>query len=309
LTVIKPILVVGEALTDVVISDGHSREHPGGSPMNVSFGLGRLTVPVVFATRLGADDRGRAIEHHLRGAGVEIEPGLVEGRTTSSATVTLDSSGAADYDFDVEWSLDAGDLDLQRFDHVHFGSIGAFLEPGAATVREILASITGSASISYDPNIRPQFLHDHAEAVAATERHVASSDIVKASDEDIAWLYPGSDLREIATRWLESGPSLVIVTSGSGGSIVVTRADTFEIPSRTVEVADTIGAGDSFMAGLVDGLATHGMLGAANRPALRQIDLAMIAEIVERATLCASITVSRFGANPPHLADLAAAQS
>ena len=304
----KPVLVVGEALTDVVVTGGHSREHPGGSPMNVSFGLGRLAVPVVFGTRLGADDRGRAIERHLRGAGVDIEPGLLEAQATSSATVTLDPSGAASYDFDVEWSLDVGDLDLRRFDHVHFGSIGAFLEPGATTVRDILAAVAGSASISFDPNIRPQFLHDHTEAVTAAERHVAASDIVKASDEDIEWLYPGSGLREIATRWLESGPSLVIVTSGSGGSIVVTRSGQFSVPSRTVQVADTIGAGDSFMAGLIDGLATDGFLGASNREALRRIDLATMTGIVERATLCASITVSRFGANPPTLTDLAVAR-
>ncbi|MBG6053872.1 fructokinase [Salinibacterium sp. CAN_S4] len=305
---IKPVLVVGEALTDVVVSDGHSREHPGGSPMNVSFGLGRLDVPVVFASRLGADDRGRAIERHLRDAGVELEPGLLEGQSTSSATVTLDSSGAAEYDFDVEWSLDVAGLDPQRFDHVHFGSIGAFLEPGAATVRHILAKATESASISFDPNIRPQFLHDHAAAVEATERHLAVSDVVKASDEDVEWLYPGSDLRDAAARWLESGPSLVIITKGSGGSIVVTRSDSFDVPSLTVTVADTIGAGDSFMAGLIDGLASRNLLGASRRAELSRIDRATMTEIVERATLCASITVSRFGANPPTLADLAVAR-
>jgi fructokinase len=307
--VIKQILVVGEALTDVVVSDGHSREHPGGSPMNVSFGLGRLDVSVVFASRLGADDRGRAIERHLGEAGVELEPGLLQGQSTSSATVTLDSSGAAEYDFDVEWSLDLGGLDPERFDHVHFGSIGAFLEPGAATVRQVLSEATGSASISFDPNIRPQFLQDHAAAVETTERHIAASDVVKASDEDVEWLYPGANLREMASRWLASGPSLVIVTKGSGGSIVVTRSDSFDVPSRSVPVADTIGAGDSFMAGLIEGLARRNLLGASHRVALGAIDRETITEIVERATLCASITVSRFGANPPTLADLAAARA
>ncbi len=302
-----PVLVVGEALTDVVVAEGQSREHPGGSPMNVSFGLGRLTVPVLFGTRLGSDDRGRAIERHLREAGVDIAPALLDGQSTSSATVTLDASGVASYRFDVQWSLELGELDLSGFEHVHFGSISAFLEPGATTVQEILERVAHTASISYDPNIRPQFLPDHDAAVASVESHVAGSDIVKASDEDVEWLYPGADLRAVASRWLDSGPALVVITNGSKGSIVATRAGVFHVPSRVVEVADTIGAGDSFMAGLIDGLRTHGLLGADHRAALGEIDVATTTEIIARATLCASITVSRSGANPPTLADVVAA--
>jgi fructokinase len=157
-------LIVGEALTDVVTSAAGSREHPGGSPMNVSFGLARLSKDVTFLTRIGQDARGEAIYAHLSSAGVGVIPGLLPNETTSSATAVLDSEGAAKYVFDVEWSLPASP-ELPAYQHVHFGSISAFLEPGAASVEELARASAGVATISYDPNIRPQFLQSHSGAV------------------------------------------------------------------------------------------------------------------------------------------------
>jgi fructokinase len=302
-------LVVGEALIDAVRSDDAVSEHPGGSPMNVSFGLARLGVPVEFLTRLGNDDRGRAIESHLVSAGVLVVPPLADHVTTSSATATIDATGSATYHFDVLWELSESDVPSGDFDALHFGSIGAFLVPGAGVVEAIVNSERSRATVTYDPNIRPQFLPDHAAAVAAVERHVAHSDVVKASDEDVAWLYPDRDLAEVAARWLESGPSLVVVTTGAGGSIVKYRGGSMVVAAQVVEVADTIGAGDSFMAGLIAGLAMENLLGGSRRQALGALDSETVRSLIERATLCAAITVGRRGAQPPTLADLDAARN
>jgi len=300
-------LVVGEALMDVVRSGDSITEHPGGSPMNVSFGLARLDISVTFLTRLGSDVRGRAIEAHLGSESVRVVPPPTANIATSSATATIDASGSARYEFDVDWQLDASDAPTGRVDVLHFGSIGAFLEPGAATVAALVASLSSTATITYDPNIRPQFLPDHAAALAAVESHVAHSDVVKASDEDVAWLYPGREATKVAADWHAAGPSLVVITTGSSGSIVEFGRGRILVPARTVEVADTIGAGDSFMAGLIAGLASEQLLGADSRESLDSVSPEIVRFIIERATLCAAITVGRPGAQPPTLAELDAA--
>ncbi len=300
-------LVVGEALMDVVRTGDSVSEHPGGSPMNVSFGLARLGIPVDFLTRLGRDARGQAIEAHLASVGVTVLPAPGADITTSSATATIDASGSAHYDFDVDWRIDAADAPAVPGEVLHFGSIGAFLQPGADTVAILVGAARSTATITYDPNIRPQFLPDHAAACAAVENHVASSDVVKASDEDVAWLYPDRDPAVVAAEWLATGPSLVVVTTGSGGSIVAFRSGNMVVPARTVEVADTIGAGDSFMAGLIAGLYWERLLGADAREALREVSAETVKLLVERATLCAAITVGRRGAQPPTFAELDAA--
>jgi fructokinase len=292
---------------DVVRTGDSVSEHPGGSPMNVSFGLARLGLPVEFFTRLGSDARGRAIEDHLASAGVAVVPPPGADVTTSSATATIDAAGSAHYDFDVVWQLNESDVPDGPFDVVHFGSIGAFLLPGAKLVEDVIVSARSHSTITYDPNIRSQFLPDHAAALAAVENHVAHSDVVKASDEDVAWLYPGRDLAEVAAHWLSTGPSLVVVTTGSGGSLVEFRGGRMFVEARRVDVADTIGAGDSFMAGLIAGLASEGLLGAGAREALAGVDAEIVRSLIERATLCAAITVGRHGAQPPTHAELDAA--
>ncbi len=302
-------LVVGEALMDVVRSGDVLTEHPGGSPMTVSFGLGRLGIPVEFLTRLGSDGRGRAIEAHLASAGVTVTPKPEEHSTTSTATATIDSSGSAHYEFDVDWRIGEPDERAGEIDVVHFGSIGAFLHPGADAVVARVSSMRDAATITYDPNIRPQFLPDRHAARAAVESHVALSDVVKASDEDVAWLYPDRDPADIAVEWLATGPSLVVITTGSAGSIAQFRAGQVIVPARTVEVADTIGAGDSFMAGLIAGLHWEKLLGPAKLDALGAVSGETVSSLVERATLCAAITVGRRGAQPPTLAELNAAEA
>ncbi|WP_457028954.1 carbohydrate kinase family protein [Kitasatospora sp. P5_F3] len=297
-------LVVGESVADIVRAPGQPDiPHPGGSPANVAYGLGRLGHRVALLTQLGADEAGELIAAHLRSAGVEL---LTDGQTgvrTPTAIVTLDPDGKAGYEFDIHWSLRPVDPPV-RADHVHLGSIAAVLPPGADATLGLVERLRADASVSYDPNIRAALLGSPAEVLPEVERCVALGDVVKASDEDVAWLHPGWSEQQVAEHWLGLGPALVLITRGGDGAAAFTRHCTVEEPAAPATVVDTVGAGDSFMAAVLDALATHGLLGAAARPALAAITPAVLAELLRYAARAAAVTVSRAGANPPTGAEL-----
>ncbi|MFM9878322.1 MAG: carbohydrate kinase family protein [Rhodoglobus sp.] len=289
---------------DVVEIEGSTVAHPGGSPMNVSLGLARLGIPVTFGTALGDDEFGHAISAHLEGSGVRMLAGPEAGRRTSSARVTLDSSGVPEYLFDVDWTPDFSAVSVREPIHVHIGSIGAFLLPGAEAVDAIVQAAVPTATVSYDPNIRPQFLSSPAEAVGAVERQLLLCDIVKASDEDVAWLYPGLSLEVVARHWRKLGPAIVVITRGGDGAILLCAAGELSVPGLVVDVVDSIGAGDAFMSGLIAGLHRRGLTGSDGRVALATIALEMAHEVLEIATVCGAMTVARAGAQPPRREDL-----
>ncbi|MEP7016608.1 MAG: carbohydrate kinase [Actinomycetota bacterium] len=301
------ILVVGESLIDVVRrADGSTREHVGGSPANVAVGLARLGHSVTLATRVGADELGARIADLLVREGISLTEGSVRGQPTSVATSTIDASGAAEYSFDLSWDL----LDLapiEGVEHVHTGSIAATLEPGASAVLPTIQRARRNATISYDPNVRPSLMGDPHEVRAKIEVLIGLSDVVKASDEDIAWLYDGVPLPEILRLWGQLGPALMVVTRGDRGAVVGLgiAGELTSVDAPDVQVVDTVGAGDSFMAGLLSGLLDAGLLGGIEgRDRLRSASLADVRPAVDRALGCAAITVSRAGANPPHRAEL-----
>jgi fructokinase len=301
-------LVIGESLIDIVHRpDGSAQEHVGGSPANVAVGLARLGHDVTLATKIGDDQRGARIAAHLDHEGVALTVGSIGGQPTSVATSTLDTTGAAAYTFDLTWEL-SGDQRLQGLAHVHTGSIAATLEPGASAVLSTLQRARPSATISYDPNMRPSLMGDVHEVRAKMEQLIGLSDVVKASDEDIAWLYHEAPLPDILRLWGLLGPTLVVVTRGDKGAVIglTTTGDLTSVDAPSVDVVDTVGAGDSFMAGLLSGLVQAGLLGGVQaRERLRSASLADVRPAVDRALACAAITVSRAGATPPFLADLA----
>ncbi|ALV41196.1 ribokinase [Pseudarthrobacter sulfonivorans] len=289
------VMVVGEALVDVVASPNGPIEHPGGSPMNVAYGLGRLGVSTALLTSLGADARGEAIEAHLRSAGVELLPGSKSAARTASATATLAADGSASYDFDISWELPAAaPSHLPKV--LHTGSIATFLAPGATAVRALLEQSHRECLVTYDPNIRPALLGSQAEAVRIFEDLVPLTDVVKLSDEDAAWLYPGVRLEDAAERILRLGAGLAVVTRGGEGSLLATPVTQLFIPAIRSTVADTIGAGDSYMAALIFGLLSRRTEG------LGQDVLTTIGRMASKA---AAITVRRPGANPPTADELA----
>lgn len=279
----------------------------GGSPANVAYGLARLGRRTGLLTQLGDDAAGELIGRHLRSAGVELLGDLGAGTVTPTAVVTLDGQGHASYDFDVRWTLRPVVEPPAGVRHVHIGSIGAVTEPGAAAVREVVTRLRPGATVSYDPNVRPTLLGPHPEAVARVEECVALSDLVKASDEDLSWLYPGRTVRQVAEAWLAAGPAVVLVTRGADGSVAYTAAGGMSGDPVPTKVVDTVGAGDSFMSAVLDGLAACGLLGSAARPRLEAPDEATLAIVLRRAATAAALTVSRAGARPPDLAELRSA--
>lgn len=302
------VLAVGEALVDVVRRpDGSSAEHPGGSLANVALTLGRLGRDVRLATWLGRDDRGDAVHGWLDESGVAVVPGSDGADRTSVAQATLDATGAATYDFDLEWRVPDGaaaDADTLA---VHTGSIAAVLAPGSEDVRRLLDAARATSTISYDPNARPALMGAADAVRPRVEDLVALSDVVKVSDEDLAWLVPGTDPLEVARAWQRSGPAVVVVTFGGDGATAVTAAGEVAVESRPVDVVDTVGAGDSFMGALLDGLWAEGLLGGARREELRAVGTATTRRVLERCAAVAAVTVSRAGANPPRAAELAPA--
>jgi fructokinase len=283
------VLVVGESLVDVVVDrDGRTVERPGGSAANVAVALARLGRPVRFATSYADDERGRMIADHLTGSGVTYagDPRVLE--RTSSAVATIGADGSASYVFDLEWRL--GEVDLDRAPRfVHVCSLGAVVEPGADDVLALLDRV-GDATVTYDVNARPSITGAGPDVVARVEAVARRATLVKASDEDLAALYPDLDPGDAASHLLGLGPEAVVVTRGAEGSTWLDRDGTVDAPVRLATVVDTIGAGDTFSAGLVDAL----WEGLGPQAALAH------------AARAAAITVSRPGADPPTRAELEA---
>lgn len=292
-------LVIGEALIDLIRRPGLPElARVGGSPLNVAVGLSRLGVPVALQTSIGEDEYGALVVDHLEENDVELVASSIGPGSTSSAAAVLGADGAATYDFDIGWSV--GPAPAYTPALVHTGSIASVLQPGAATVRESVEALRPVATVSYDPNVRPLLMGEHAAARATVESFVRLADVVKASDEDLAWLFPGHTPEEVACRWLDMGPALVVVTSGAGGAYAAgSQGVHAEVPAAPTTVIDTIGAGDSFMAGLLAALADAGLLGRDRAAALRELGADEIRDLVGFAARCAAVTVSRPGADPP----------
>lgn len=303
------VLTVGEALVDVVVphGGGSSTEHVGGSPANVAVGLAALGHPSRLTAHLGTDPQGDRVAAHLARYGVHLTEGSRGAERTSTATARLDDEGVATYDFDLTWRV--GPQDLDGVGHLHTGSVAATLEPGGTAVVELMARARtqAGATVSYDPNARPSIMGDPRDARQRIEECIGRSDVVKASLEDVDWLYAGAGVEAVVREWGRLGPLLVVVTRGGDGPLVHLPATgaLLDLPARDVEVVDTVGAGDSFMAGLLSGLLDAGLLGSAQaRDRLRVADQDAVLAAVDRAVATASWTVGRAGAAAPTRTDL-----
>ena len=303
--------VIGEGLVDVVQRASGIEAHVGGSPLNVAVGLARLDHPVQFVGRYGRDPYGDAVAAHLRSSSVMLPLGP-DDLPTSVATALIDDDGAATYTFDLTWELpgiaERLAFMLQGTTLLHTGSIATMLAPGAKDVLAAVEYAHPHATISFDPNCRPSIIADVDYARRQAEKFVSLSDVVKASDEDLVWLYPGQDVLDSARKWLalggSEGPAMVVVTRGAAGPWGITAAGEAEYPAPKVEVADTVGAGDSFMAALLSGIVDRGLNGAQNRKDLRELPAEGLAELLAHAAKAAAVTVSRPGANPPSRAEM-----
>ena len=305
-------VVVGEALVDLVGQRGGRTlvAHPGGSPANVALGLARLGNQVTLTTRLGRDALGEMVSAHLRASGVRVEGRPGEGTSTSLAIATL-AAGIATYDFRIEW--DVGELEPLPIEArcLHTGSLATALAPGSADVEDLMRREheRRRVTISYDPNVRPALLGAPDRARPGIERLLALCDVVKVSDEDLLWLYPDRRDEDVAREWLGRGPALVVVTRGNRGVYAGTAALEVRRPATPIDLVDTVGAGDSFTSGLLDGLRRADLIGGPRRDALAAVDESTLVNVVEDAALVAAITCSRPGADPPTRAEVDAARA
>ena len=301
------IAVIGEALVDAVrLADGTERETPGGAPFNVAIGVARLGGTVRLLTAIGDDRRGRLLTRRLAQDGVRAS--FHQLPRTSVARSVIDANGSARYDFDIDGSFDLTPFMLATLtaaEAVHVGSIAAHLAPGGQRITEVFCNLRGTALLTYDPNCRPSITPELNTVRTEVETFVSTADVVKASDEDITWLYPGVPHTQVAATWLGLGARLVVITRGAEG-IWCRSASGHEAstPILPATIVDTIGAGDSCMAALIICLTRLGVSGSAAGAALAALTSRQLGDILHTAAHVASITCSRAGANPPTAAEL-----
>lgn len=306
------IVVVGEALIDLVVSPGGQvAARPGGSPFNAARTLARLGLPTTFLARLARDRLGRLLADRLAADGVRMGVAEPSARPTTLAVATLDEAGSADYTFYLDGTAGA-DLDYPALraalpataTAVHVGDLGLVMEPvGAAIEQLIVADVPDPTLVLFDPNCRPSALTDHAAYRRRLDVIARRADVVKASTEDLAYLYPGAPPPEAAKALLDNGSSLVLVTDGPRPARAYLADSVLSEEVPRVTIVDTIGAGDAFGGGFLAWWTAHG-LGQADlgRPASERD--ALLGRALRAAVATSALTCTRPGADPPTLSEL-----
>ena len=274
----------------------------GGGPANTAKALARLGHTVDFIAGISTDAYGITARKELERDGVGLTLALVSEKPTCTAKVTLDSKGSAGYEFLIEgtatfdfnatWLPDSEQL---KPSVLHIGTLATIIEPGASALFNWAVQVGEFAPIVFDPNIRPSVMGDRATYASAVEKWVSIASIVKLSDEDINWLYPEESLDEVAHRWIRAGVSAIIVTRGAHGLMGFTENALEEVEGAHVNVIDTVGAGDTVGAVIVEGLILHSVAGLTGH---------VLNELLHKAAVAAGITCSRAGAEPPHRHEL-----
>jgi fructokinase len=301
-----PIIVTGEALIDLVLArDGSLAGHPGGGPYNVARTIGRLGQPVTYLGRVSTDGFGRRLLEQLEADGVGLDTIVATDAPTTLALAELDAAGAARYRF-YDDGTSAPGLTLEaasaafpeRAGTFYLGTLGLVFEPMATTLEALVARIGEDTLVALDPNCRPAVIEDATAFRARLARLLARTDVLKASEDDLAWIDPGAEPVAAARALLGGRDAVALVTLGGDGALVITAEATVAVRAPPVEVVDTIGAGDSFMGAFL----ARWRAGGLGRADLHRLD-----EVERAATFAcrvAAITCSRAGADPPRLADL-----
>ena len=283
----RTVLVVGEALIDIVEEGDREEEFVGGSPANTAIGIARQGHTARLLSCLGRDARGERIAAHLGAESVELLEESWSAGSTSTARARIEPDGGANYVFELEWTLPP--VALPAPDLMHVGSLGLYLEPGGAEVLRLLRELPEDCLVTVDPNARPSIMHDRGSAVEIFERAARHAHLVKLSDEDSSWLYPGRPVEEVLEHLRSLGPRIAVMTLGADGACGLSDAGYARVAAVPVEVVDTISAGDSFMATLVVALLEQGLDAVA----------AELGGWLHRAACASAIAVSEAGANPP----------
>jgi len=289
--------VVGEVLIDLILEGADRKPIVGGGPANTAKALAKLGIDTQFIDGISSDQFGQMVQSELVTTGVRLDYVKCSDKPTCLSIVSLSDSGSATYEFVLDntatFDFNANWLPNPQTDRpslLHIGTLATVLEPGASVLFEWAQSVAKVAPIVFDPNIRPAVISDRKRYVSQVERWVEISSAVKASDEDIKWLYPSLELDQVVNNWLTKGPSLIVVTYGDKGLTGYRKGEMISADSVKVKVADTVGAGDTVGAILVEAIVKDG---------LDSLSGLRLETMLKRATKAAAITVSRVGANPP----------
>ncbi len=305
------ILNCGEALIDMLPRESAQGEnafapYPGGAVFNTAVALGRLGAPSGFLSGLSSDLFGEMLQSALRASHVDASHAVISDRPTTLAFVKL-TDGQASYAFYDENTagrmLTPKDLPALPDDiaAMFFGGICLMVEPSGSAYEALMKREAKSRVTMLDPNIRPSFIVDAESYRARIGRMIALADIVKLSDEDLHWLEGAGEIGALARGLLDKGPKVICITEGARGARGVTRDGEVFVAASRVEVADTVGAGDTFNAGV---LAALHEAGALTKDAIAALDDRVLIEALAMGARAAAVTVSRAGANPPWASEL-----
>ncbi len=294
--------VVGEVLIDLIPDRDQHLAVVGGGPANTAKALSNLGVITHFIDGFSTDKYGQMAKAELLAANVLLDYAQYSNKPTCTAKVTLSKSGSASYEFAIadtatfdfsdQWLPDP---QILKPSILHIGTLATVIEPGASVLFEWAQNVATVAPIVFDPNIRPAVLGDRDEYVKKVEKWVGISSAVKVSDEDLNWLYPGKAIDEIVNEWLEVGVEIIVVTLGDKGITAYRKSEKISVDAVKVVVADTVGAGDTVGAVLVEAIVNIG---------LDKLTGEALQTMLHRAAKAAAITVSRSGANPPTLKEI-----
>ena len=292
------IWVCGEVLIDILPTG----PVVGGGPANTAKALARLGHDVHFIDGISNDAYGQSARAELVRDGVNLDLALASDKPTCTAIVTLDTAGGASYEFLIDgtatfdfassWLPDPYRYQPQV---LHIGTLVTMIEPGASALYDWAMSVAELAPIVFDPNIRPSVQPDRDLYEAAVEKWAALSAVIKVSDDDLAWLFPDQSIDDVANRWINDGAFLVVVTRGADGLVGYTADGRVEVPGVKVDVVDTVGAGDTVGAIVVEAMLAHGLI---------ELRGDLLRSVLARAAAAAAITCSRKGAQPPYKHEL-----
>ncbi|MCL6731312.1 carbohydrate kinase family protein [Streptomyces neyagawaensis] len=301
------ITVLGECVADAFTEPAHAPDElalrvlPGGGPANTAVALARLGTPARFLARLSGDVFGRLFRGHLEASGVDLSYAVAAAEPSTLAVAELDATGQAAFSFhaqntaDWQWtSEELARVDLSGTACVHTGSLALVREPGGAVVERFLETAAERATVSIDPNVRP-LLVDPEVYRARLARWCALTDILRLSSDDLDLLLPGTSPEEACDTWHAAGVRLVVITLGADGALASLDGERVRVPAVATRVVDTVGAGDSFTAGLLHHLGTLGLLGGR----LDRVGLDEVAEACRFGARVAALTCSVAGPNPP----------
>jgi len=289
--------VCGEVLIDLIPDGVERKAVVGGGPANTAKALAKLGIETQFIDGISSDKYGQMALKELHKDNVKLDFVHFSDKPTCLAIVSLDSSGSATYEFVIEETATFDftpswlpDPVSNKPSLLHIGTLVTAIEPAASILHKWASDLAKVAPIVFDPNIRPAVMGNRDEYVNQVERWIDIATVVKVSDDDINWLYPDKSIDDVANAWLAKGVKLVVVTFGDKGLTAFSTREKISVPAQKVIVADTVGAGDTVGAILVEAIIESG---------LEKLHGEVLKKMLDRAAKAAAITVSRTGAVPP----------